>query len=578
MSNAAPVSLGLLRSPALTDLDRQGIVAVAGASLVINVLLFALPLYTLQVYDRVFMSRSVETLVLLTLIVGIALSAAAALEAVRSRLLLRIGNAYALKLGPRLFDCAIAESARTSSPAGQALRDLNVVRGFLGGHQGMATLFDVPLVILFLAAVYLLHVSLGHVMLFGVAVLIGLTWLTEWLTAPPLRAANEAAIAAQARIDGVLQNAEVAEAMGMRAALKNDWDRFQGRVMVEASIAGDRSAEANAFAKWLRYLLNLLMTLAGAWLVIHDQITMGGMIASSILSARGLAPLDTMIGAWKGLVRARISVVRINQVLSSHMRVDGQTRLPAPQGTLSVEQLTYAPPGAEQTTLKGLSFQVPAGRWLGLIGPSGAGKSTLARLICGVWQARSGCVRLDGADVYRWNREDFGQHCGYLPQDVELFAGTVRDNIARFRTEGSDSLLVQAAQIAGAHEMILRLPKGYDTLLGPGGASLSGGQRQRIGLARALYGQPKLVVLDEPNSNLDNEGELALVQAIGQARLAGATVVMISHRPSLLTGADLLGVLVDGRLQEFGPREEVLRKLQPKLAPRFADESPRHVA
>lgn len=578
MNSAASTGLGLLRSPALADLDRRGVVTVAGASLVINLLLFALPLYTLQVYDRVFMSRSVETLVMLTLIVGFALSAAAALEAVRSRLLLRIGNAFALKLGSRLFDCAIAESARTSSPSGQALRDLNVIRGFLGGHQGMAALFDVPLVILFLVAVYMLHVSLGHVMLFGVVVLMGLTWLTEWLTGPPLRAANEAAIAAQTKIDGVLQNAEVAEAMGMRAALRGDWGRFQGHAMLEASIAGDRSTGASSLAKWIRYLLNLLMTLTGAWLVIHDQITVGGMIASSILSARGLAPLDTMIGAWKGLVRTRISVARINEVLATHLRMDGQTQLPMPKGNLAVEQLAYAPPGAELMTLKGVSFQVPAGCWLGLIGPSGAGKSTLARLICGVWQARSGCVRLDGADVYRWNREDFGQHCGYLPQDVELFAGTVRDNIARFRPESSDGLVVKAARIAGAHEMILRLPKGYDTLLGPAGASLSAGQRQRIGLARALYGQPRLVVLDEPNSNLDNEGELALVEAIGQAREEGATVVMISHRPSLLAGADLLGVLLDGRLQEFGPREEVLRKLQPKLASRSAEDTSRHVA
>ncbi len=570
-----------LRTPALADLDRRALLVVAATSTAMNLLLFALPLYSLQVYDRVLTSRSADTLWLMTLIVLFALCATAALDAVRGRLLLRIGNAYSLKLGPRLLDASIAQSARSSEPVSQVLRDMSTVRGFVAGPQGLAALYDAPLVPLFLIAVYMMHVGLGHAMLFGVGVLFALTLLTESLTGPHLRAAGEASIAAQRRIDGVMQNAEAVEAMGMRAAMRDYWQTAQGQAMAEASVASDRATGVAAFAKWVRLLLNLLITAAGAWYVIHDEITIGGMVAANILAARGLAPLEMMIGAWKGLVGTRIAVERINLALEKFTRAESAMQLPSPRGTLTVERLVYAPPGAEQATLKGISFQVPAGAWLGLVGPSAAGKSTLAKLICGVWQPRSGVVRLDGADVYTWARADFGRYCGYLPQDVELFAGTVRDNIARFgaTAQADDTVVVAAAQMAGVHEMILRLDKGYDTLLGPGGCSISAGQRQRIGLARALLGEPKLVVLDEPNSNLDADGEQALVQAVQRVRKKGATVVMISHRPSLLADADLLGVMVDGQMQHFGPRDEVLAKIQPRpAAPRTLTEVPRGIA
>ena len=542
-----------------------------------SLLLFALPLYSLQVYDRVLTSRNPDTLVLLTLIVLVALTATAALDAVRGRLLLRISNSYSLKLGPRLLDVSIAQSARSSEPNGQTLRDMHTVRGFVAGPQGLVALFDTPLVPLFLVAVYFMHVGLGHAMLLGIVLLFVLTLVTETLTGPHLRAAGEAAIIAQRRIDGVMQNAEAVEAMGMRISMRNYWQSAQGASMAQASVAGDRAGAVAAFAKWVRFLLTLLMTAAGAWFVIQDEITMGSMIAASILSARGLAPLETMIGAWKGLVGARIAVNRINLSLERFPRAESRMQLPIPLGTLSIERLVYAPPGSDQPTVKGVSFQVPAGAWLGLIGPSAAGKSTLAKLICGVWQPRSGVVRLDGADVYTWARADFGRHCGYLPQDVELFSGTIRDNLARFGA-ADDAAVVAAATMAGAHEMILRLPKGYDTPLGPGGSSLSAGQRQRVGLARALLGEPKLVVLDEPNSNLDAEGEQALVEAVKRVRNTGATVIMVSHRPSLLAGADLLGVVVDGQLQHFGPRDEVLGKLQPPHGPRALSEVSRGFA
>ena len=557
------------RTPALADLDRRALLVVALTSFAMNLLLFAMPLYSLQVYDRVLTSRSADTLVLLTMIVLFALSANALLDSVRSRLLLRIGNSYALKLGPRLFDASIAQSARNSVPDGQVLRYMSTVRNFVAGQQGLATIYDAPLVPLFLIAVYMMHAGLGHAMLFGIFVLLVLTLVTEALTGKHLRAASEAGIHAQRRIEGVMQNAEVVEAMGMRTAMRNYWHVAQGQAMSEASSASDRSAGVAALAKWVRMLLSLLITGVGAWYVIHDDVTIGAMVAANILSARGLAPLETMIGAWKGLVSAQIAVEQINTVIEKFSRPEGNMQLPAPSGEVSVERLIYAPPGVEQPTIKGISFKLPAGAWLGIVGPSAAGKSTLAKLICGVWKPRSGVVRLDGADVYSWSRSDFGRYCGYLPQDVELFAGTVRDNIARFcnAEDVDDAAVVSAAKMAGVHEMILRLAAGYEAQIGPGGAALSAGQRQRIGLARALLGAPRLIVLDEPNSNLDAEGEMALMDAMRRAKAGGATIVMVGHRPSLLADADLIGVVVDGQMQHFGPRDEVLEKIVPKSRP-----------
>lgn len=567
-----------LRTPALAGLDRRALVVVAVASMAMNLLLFALPLYSLQVYDRVMTSRSADTLLALSLIVLFALSANAILDALRARLLLRIGNGYALQMGPRLLEAAIARSARDAEPQSHALRDMATVRGFVANGQGLATLYDAPLVPLFLASVYLMHVGLGNAMLLGVIVLLVLTYATESLTGGVLRAANESSIAAQRRIDCAMQNAEAVEAMGMRTAMKNYWFSAQREALVEGSLASDRAAVVGAVAKWTRLILSLMVTGVGAWYVIHDQITIGAMVAAAILSARGLAPLETMIGAWKGIVSTRLAVERINALLESESRREAGLQLPRPTGDLTVERVTFVPPGSDHPSLKGVSFRLPPATWLGIVGPSAAGKSTLAKLVCGVWKPRSGTVRLDGADVYDWSRADFGRHCGYLPQDVELFPGTVRDNIARFAAQDdvSDELVVAAARKAQVHEMILRLPKGYDTQVGPGGAALSAGQRQRVGLARALLGDPCLIVLDEPDASLDTEGEIALVAAMKAARQSGSTIVMVSHRPALLASADMIGVLVDGGLQHFGPREEVFAKILPR--PRAVSEAPRGAA
>lgn len=560
----------LLHSRALSNLDRRGLAAVGAGSLVASVLLFALPLYSLQVFDRVLTSRSTDTLWLLTLITALALAVAAAIDTVRARLLLRIGNAHALALGPRLLEASILLSARSSAPETQGQRDLMTLRSFVTGAQGLVTFFDAPLVPVFLVAVYLLHPVLGHVMLFGIVLLLVLALLSETMTGEPLRTASEAGLLAQRRVDGVMHSAEAVEAMGMRSAMRTYWATAQGTALAGSSVAGDRSAALAGLAKGIRLLLNVALSFTSAWLAIHDEITMGGMVASGILAARGLAPLESLVGAWKHLVAARLAATRLNDLLARVPAGTDSTALPPPAGTLALEKLVYVPPGADQPTIRGVNLSLPAGQCLGLIGPSGAGKSTLARLICGVWVPRSGHVRLDGADVTAWPREDFGRHCGYLPQEVALFAGSIRDNIARFGAGSRDEDVVLAAQRAGCHEMILRLPKGYDTQVGAGGATLSGGQRQRIGLARALFGEPRLLVLDEPNANLDTEGEAALLQALAWAKSAGVTTVVVSHRPSLLAGADWLVVLVEGQVQQFGLRDEVLARVQPRMTGQVA--------
>lgn len=556
-------------SPALAGVSRKGLVAVGVASLAGNLLMFATPLYSLQVYDRVLIARSSETLVFLSLIVVAAIIATAIIDGIRARILLRIANGYMAALGPKLLDATVAQSAKSAEPVTQPLRDLGVVRSFISSPQGLTTLFDAPLVPLFLLALYLIHPGLGHAMVVAIVILLVLSFATEALTKTPLKRAGEAVLLAQRRADGVMQNAEVVEAMGMRAAMLGYWGSAQDAALFEGSSAADRAGLLAAFAKGVRMLLSMAMIGLGGWFAIHEQLTMGGMIASSIIATRGLAPLEGLITGWRQMVAARESIYRLNQSFEKFTRRESDIQLPTPEGHLTVERVAFVPDGGDRPTLQGVDFALPAGSWLGLIGPSGAGKTTLAKIMCGIWPARTGAVRLDGADVYTWARSDFGRHCGYLPQDVELFAGNIRDNISRFGSR-DDSAVIEAAKMAGCHELILRLPQGYDTVVGMGGAGLSGGQRQRIGLARALFGKPRLLILDEPNSNLDNEGEQALVSAILAARSYGATVVMISHRPSLLAACDYVAVLTEGRLAQFGPREEVLGKLKGGIQPLHA--------
>ncbi|MEJ0067927.1 MAG: type I secretion system permease/ATPase [Pseudomonadota bacterium] len=441
----------------------------------------------------------------------------------------------------------------------QLLRDLDSFRQFLTG-PAVHAIFDLPWMPIYVAILCLLHPLLGLVALAGAVVLLLLAGLNELLTGRPLRRANEAALRSYGFTDAALRNAEVIQAMGMQPGLLARWERDRREMLGYQAAASDRNASLTALIKLCRLFLQSLILGVGAWLAIDHAVTPGVIFAGSLLMGRSLAPVEQVVGAWKQFVAARQAYRRVRKLLIDEPGRGFGMQLPRPQGRLSVERLVFAPPGSDKPLIKGISFELPAGQGLGLIGPSAAGKSTLARLLVGAWKPNLGHARLDGADVYDWNRADFGRHVGYLPQDIELFAGTVRDNIARFQ-DASPADIVEAAQKAGIHEMVLRLPNGYETEIGDGGAALSGGQRQRIALARALFGNPRLLVLDEPNANLDAEGELALAQTLADLKAAGTTLVVIAHRPAILGSVDKILVLRDGAVEAFGPRAEIVARL-----------------
>lgn len=541
--------------------DRQSLLWIATSSIAIGILLFSVPLYSIQIFDRVLTSRNLDTLLLLTAIVILTLSSMAALDAMRTRIMIRMANRYVVNKRRLIFDAALNDSSRRAEPNSQSLRDLQTVHQFLATPPGIIAFFDLPFSLVFLAAVYALHPLLGFALLTGIVILLAFTVAGEWLTAHHFRANNDSAIRAQRFSDSAMANSEVVDSMGMGDAIYAQWSDKYDLALTQFSKAGDRSAIIAASARWVRLILAVMVTAIGAWLVLKDELTIGAMVAANILVARSLSPLESIIGSWRSFASATAAHERVISVLSQCVRIDIGIRLPVPLGLLSIERLVYRPPGMDLLTIKGINLQIPPGSLVGLIGPSGAGKSTLAKLICGIWKPITGSVRLDGADVYTWSRTDWGLYCGYLPQEVELFSGTIRENIARFR-EAEDSDITAAAIAADVHELILQLPLGYDTHIGYGGSVLSGGQRQRIALARALFGNPKLIVLDEPNANLDAEGEEALKRSVRRIQQAGVTVIVITHRQSLLAAADLLAVMVEGQLRHFGPRVDVLRQLQ----------------
>lgn len=534
--------------------------AVGGFSLVVNILGLVPSLYMLQVYDRVLTSRNLTTLVVLTLITVGMYVMLAALEWTRSRVLVRVGNQLDADVNQRVFSASFVNSLRQSggNPA-QSLQDFTNIRQFTTG-AGILAFFDLPWVPLYMITCFLLHPVLGYVSLFGLVVSIALAYASSRMTEPPLAQSNTLAIKAGTFANNNLRNAEVIQAMGMLGNVSSKWSVIHDQQLATQSVASDRAGIIQSISKNFRIAMQSFILGAGAYLVIQNLASPGVMIASSILMGKALGPVDQAINSWKSVISARDAWDRLTLLFNAAPKPGPALRLPAPRGVLSIENLIAAPPGSNTPVLKGVTFAAMPGEILGIVGPSASGKSTLARGLVGVWPAMAGKVRLDGADVYTWDKAELGPHVGYLPQDVELFDGTVAENIARFGELDSNKI-VRAAQIAGVHEMILRLPLGYETPLGAGGSALSGGQRQRVGLARALYGDPALVVLDEPNSNLDDVGEAALLQALAIFKQLGKTVIVITHRPSVLNGVDKLLVLRDGLVVLFGPRQDVLNKL-----------------
>ncbi len=527
-------------------------------SFFINLLMLAGPLYMLQIYDRVLMSSSVPTLLAITALIVLLMLVMGILEWIRSMVLIRVGARMDNLLTMRLFNATLDQAAGKSSASGQPVRDLDTLRQFMTGN-GLFAFFDAPWMPVYLAVLYLFHPYLGLLATAGGLILIVLAYVNEVSTKKLLAEASGESMRENQYFSTNLRNLEVIDALGMRERIMQRWLGFHEKVMGLQAVASDRAAGVSATSKTFRLLLQSLILGLGAWLAIDQIITPGVMIAASILMGRALAPVDQMIGVWKQFGNARSAFERLNELL---LNVPARVRaltLPAPKGLLSAEGAVVAPPGARNPVLRGVNFQILPGDCVGVIGPSASGKSTLARALLGVWPAGVGKMRIDGADVTQWNRDELGSHIGYLPQDVELFAGTVAENIARFG-ELDAAKIVAAAQVAGVHEMILKLPQGYETPLGEGGASLSGGQRQRVGLARAMYDDPQIVVLDEPNSNLDDQGDMALAQAVLSMKARKATVVLITHRPNILSLVDKIMVLREGLVEMYAPRDEVLAK------------------
>jgi PrtD family type I secretion system ABC transporter len=536
-------------------------VAAGVFSFVMNLLLLTPSLYMLQVYDRVLGSRSEETLWFITLLLLIALAVMGAMELVRSRLLVRANNAIDAQLAPYLLK-KMAEGA--TSPEGnqysQGLKDLNAIKTFLTG-SGIMVLFDAPWMPIAMLILWYMHVDLFLTALVGALLMVGLTILNEYLTRKPLEEANRAGQMAGHHVAIALRNGEVVNAMGMLKGVASRWAGLNDAVIALQSKASNRAGLVSGVTKFVRQAIQSLGLGVGAYIVLRDpSFTAGMMIAGTIVLGKALGPIELLIGSWKGFLEARIAYSRLDAFMKAqHLEIEPM-ELPPPTGQIALEKVTFGIRATNKVIIKDISFGLAAGESLGIIGPSAAGKSTLARLLVGVWKPLQGTIRLDGADMHSWSSEKLGPYIGYLPQDIELFAGSIADNIARLEEPDSEKVIL-AARLAGLHEMILHMPRGYDTNIGESGAVLSGGQRQRIGLARALYGTPKLVVLDEPNASLDSDGELALLQAMAYMKQLGTTVVIITHKVSLLSNVDKLLVMQDGTLAVFGPREGVLQHL-----------------
>ncbi|ODC04824.1 peptidase [Terasakiispira papahanaumokuakeensis] len=540
--------------------SRRGFVAVGFFSLFINLLMLTAPLYMLQVYDRVVSARSTETLIFLTAIMVFMFAVMGSLEWIRSRILVRVGNQLDSYLSRRTYSAMFEMGVKNATQrSAQPLSDLNTIRQFMTGN-GLFAFFDAPWMPIYIALLFVFHAAYGWFAIGAAIILFTVAVFNERSTRKQMQEANSENVKAQNLANSNLRNSEVLHAMGMLPGIQQRWYERHLSFLKKQTLASDRAGIFSNMSKVLRMMFQSLILGLGAYFVIHNEMSPGMMIAGSILLGRALAPVDLLINTWGGFNNARSSYKRLNELLTQIPSSLRKMSLPTPQGNVALETVVVVPPGSKTPALRGLNLEVSPGDHVGIIGPSAAGKSTLSRALLGIWPTANGAIRIDGADVQHYNRDELGPHVGYLPQDIELFDGSVSENIARFGEVDSEQV-VRAAKKAGVHEMILQLPEGYDTVIGSTSGALSGGQRQRIGLARALYGHPKVVVLDEPNSNLDDQGEQALALALKQLHDEQVTVFVVSHRPVLLRNVDKLLMLKDGQVQMFGPRDDVMKQL-----------------
>jgi len=536
-----------------------GLAAFSGLS---NILMLTGSFFMLQVYDRVLPGRSVPTLIALMALATMLYLFQGGLDLVRNRISVRVGRYLDETLGLRVFDAMVRLPLKTRGDGDglQPLRDLDQVRSFLASG-GPAALFDLPWMPVYLGICFLFHFWIGVTALIGALVLVAITMLTETRTRGPTKAYARFAVSRSSLAAEGRRNAEVLQAMGMRRQAALRWQASNQKYLAAHEAASDVASGLGGMSKTFRAILQSLVLAVGAYLVVNQESTAGIIIAGSILSARALAPVELAIANWKGFVGARQSGQRLDQLLKLLPKEEEPLALPPPTETLSVEQIHVTAPGAEKLILNDVSFKLSRGQGLGIIGPSGSGKSSLARALVGVWPQLRGRIKIDNASLEQWSSEALGRHIGYLPQDVELFEGSIALNIARFDLKATPAAVLEAARAAGAHDLILSFPDGYGTKIGEGGTTLSAGQRQRIGLARAFYGNPFLVVLDEPTSNLDSDGEDAFTEAISSVRRRGGIVVVIAHRPKALDGVDHVLVIAEGKVQSFGPKEDVFNKV-----------------
>ncbi|RWM05782.1 MAG: type I secretion system permease/ATPase [Mesorhizobium sp.] len=533
-------------------------------SLAINLLYLASPLYMLQVYDRVVTSGSETTLVMLTLVLLAAFLALAGLDLVRAAILTRASARLDRLLSAKILAASVETPSQGVSQS-QPVRDFDTFRQVITG-SGIHAMFDLPWSPIYIGIIFLLHPWLGFFALGSSLLLIAMAVLNEYMVRAPLKQANDLATANYNFTEMSLRNAEVIRAMGMIDGLVRRWGRDRGLALRQQGQASDRAALMSGLIRFLRLTMQSLILGVGAYLVIERQITGGSMFAASLLLGRGLQPVEQIVGLWRSLILARAALGRVEKLLDGGARSERSFNLPKPTGKIAVEQLSFAIPSLQKVLLRDVSFRLEAGEALGIVGPSGAGKSTLARHLAGIMQPSRGTVRLDGADMTQWGREALGDHIGYLPQDIELFSDTVAANIGRFKTD-VDREVIEAARLAGVHEMIIRLPQGYETQIGEGGAVLSGGYRQRIALARAVFGTPNLIVLDEPSSNLDSDGDRALAECALELKRRGSTIIIVSHRPSTLANVDKILLLRDGAVEAFGMKNEIVALLNQRAAP-----------
>jgi ATP-binding cassette subfamily C protein EexD len=539
-------------------------ISVGVFSLFVNALMLVPTFYMLQVYGRVVTSGSLSTLTMLTIIMVVLTITTGLLEWIRSRIMVRVSTKLDVVLSRDVYRASFKQALATGgmNASAQPLSDLTSLRQFLTGN-GVFAFFDAPWLPIYVAVMFMFHPWYGWMAIGCAIVLICLAYANEKVTGKAIADANRENIAASLYTTKNLRNAEVIESMGMLNSLINRWSLRQKKVLLLQSVASDNGGVVTSMSKTFRVMVQSLILGLGAYLAVNHEISPGLVIAGSVLLGRALAPIDLIIGSWKGFIAARGQYSRLNEILSKLQSEPVRMALPAPEGNVTVENMIVGAPGSRSAIIKGISFAVQAGTVVGVIGPSASGKSTLARALLGIWPPQHGSVRLDGADISNWDKAELGPYIGYLPQDIELFEGTISENIARFGDVDAE-LVVQAAKVAGVHEMILLLPDGYDTVIGSDGVNLSGGQRQRIGLARAIYGTPRLIILDEPNSNLDEVGERALSYALEYLKATGATIFVITHRTNILSQLDRLLVMKDGLLSMYGPSEQVIAELSAK--------------